>query len=393
MKRFVAALTGALVSTTVLTSGQVSAGVQDAVGEFFFKKKAMQVVENYTDKTVIKSITNLTNQLAAFNTAATKLKAEPTTANLKAAIVAWKESKAEFNKCQALMFGPAAYYDFHKQLAIWPVDKVLVDHALGEIRAGKMTIDAQTLRRKTASMRGLHAAQYLLFDNGQAKEIDKIGEVERNYLAALGEVMLWEGLDFKASWIGTEKLPAAERALLDKAGIAKRPAFAEEFAKPGKEGSRYVSLSIPLQELIQEAATVIDDMMPEIEELAASETTPSKNYWQSIDPYSDIANRLQGVENAYLGGVGNARGGASFSDLVAAKDEVLDTRIKASFAQVGKRLEAARQLKDGPKDNHALAVQVVVAESKKLALQLWTATPLVTADDSLEPFAAYLSKR
>ena len=388
MKRLLVSLTGLLVSTTLLTPNPVEAGIGDSVSNYLFKRKAFQVVESYTENTVLKTLASLTDHIGQLHQAAGKLAAAPNADNLNTAILSWKNVQADFNKSQIFMFGPAAHYDFHKQLAIWPTDKVLVDHALVEMQAGKMVIDAKSLREKTASMRGLNAVKYFLFENGRPRDVTKLTPHELQYITAVTEVMLWEGLDFEAAWIGTDRLPADKRAILDKAGIKKRAAYAEEFKNPGEPSSRYASVSVPLQELIQESSTVIDDMMPQIEGLTADDEGKRHNYWQTLDPYADLLDKLQGVENSYLGGVRGSRG-PSFSQLVAEKDQVLDERIKAAFAHVEQRLEVARRLQNGPREQHELAVKIVAAECKKLSAQLMTATPLVAADPAVGPFAAY----
>lgn len=387
MTRTLFSLTSLFVASSLFTAGYVQAGLKDDVNNYLYKRKALQVVESYTDNTVLKTISNLTDHISELNFAALKLKVDPSETNLGNTIEAWKNVQAAFNASQIFMFGPAAHYDFHKQLAIWPMDKVLVDHALAEIEAGDLTIDAKTLREKTASMRGLNTVKYFLFENGQPKDVATITPFELNFLTAVTEVLLWEGLDFEASWIGTENLPVNEQAILAEAGIKKRKPYAEEFKNPGQPGSRYFSASVPLQELIQESSTVVEDMLPFIEDLAhINDSEP--HYWQSIDPFADMINRLKGVENSYLGGISDSRG-PSFSDLVAKKDPVLDERIKAAFASVVQRLEAARELKNGERDKYDLAVKVVHSECAKLFSRMMTATPLVTADPAVEPFASY----
>ena len=133
------------------------------------------------------------------------------------AATAWHRAMALFNNAWVFNYGPAAMYNFDKQLATWPFDKYLVDYALNEMAAGRLKVDSTYLRtNKHASMRGLHTVQYLLFRNGTERAAQDISKQETQYLCAVCRALVEEGIDFEASWKGTANLSQEKQDILKK---------------------------------------------------------------------------------------------------------------------------------------------------------------------------------
>ncbi|PHR27273.1 MAG: Imelysin [Desulfotalea sp.] len=388
MNRLFVSLTSMFVAASILGIAPAQAGIQDNVADYLFKRNAKKALESYTDNTILKTIDQLVKNIRTLNNDAKKLHADKNEKYLDKTIAAWRATVASFNRSQIFMYGPAAQYDFHKQLSIWPADKILIDNTLDKMSKGLLQLGPAQLRKMTASMRGLNTVKYLLFSKGLKRDIGTIKDTELDYLVAVTDVLQLEAIDFEASWVGTNNLSADKLEIVKKAGLKNWSSYAKEFKNPGEPYSRYLSVSVPLQELIQESTSVIEDILPIIEELATREPLGKLHYWDRIDPYADILNGLKGVENSYLGGIPGSRG-TSFSDLVATKDAVLDKRIKIAFAHAQKRIETIRSLENGPQEKRELAVKVAVSECEKLLSRLMVATPLVTADPAVEPFAPY----
>jgi predicted lipoprotein len=387
MKRFFVLLTGIFVATAALGVMPVSAGLKDNMGNYLFKRKAIKAIESYTDNTVLKTIDECVNNIEKLHQAALKLQKNKHESSLAATTNAWHKVLSSLNRSTIFFYGPVAHYDYNKALALNPFDKILVDHALGEMKAGTLSLSSQVLRDKTASMRGLYTIRYLLYRNGLPRKVADITDAELSYLVVASYAMVEESIDLQASWVGTANLSADKVAILKKAGMKSHTSYAEEFKNPGEPYSRYLCVSVPLQEMIQESTSVIEDMIPGIEELINHDESDIK-YWDSLDPYTELLDMLKGVENSYLGGVSGARG-TSFSELVAEKDKVLDDRIKTAFAHTAKRILVIRDLKDASKEKREMAVKVAAAECEKLASRMMVATPLVTADPAVEPFGPY----
>jgi len=378
-----------IVLFVFICTGAVLLPGNASIKEFFTARKAKDVVADYTDNTILKTLGLFVDDVNRLNLAVNSLKADQTEKNLTKAAAAWHNAHSRWKSASVFLYGPAAQYDFHKQIATWPFDKILVDHALKEISEGKLTVDSGYLRNKlTSSMRGFYTLKYLLFRDRQQRKAKDIKKAEMIYLVAATRAMLEESIDFEASWIGTENLSAARVNILKKAGIKNRPSYADEFRNPGKAGSRYASLSVVLQEIMQESTGVLEDMAPVILELLDTTDSENTDYWDSQDPYSDLQQQLISVENAYLGGIKGYRG-SSVSELVADKNNVLDRYIKIAFAHTSHGITAIKDSSGQSLEKRMLAVKVAEAERQKLVARIITAMPLVTLDPAVRPWAAY----
>jgi hypothetical protein len=361
-----------------------------AVQQYFKARTAKAVVSDYVDNAVLKTLELLVVDVDKLHIAAKELQADQSTGNLDAAVIAWYSAHGTWNMAAAYLYGPAAQYDYHKQLATWPCDKVLVENALSMMETGELEVDARYLREeRVAALRGFYTIQYLLFRNGQPRKATNISSTELSYLTAATQALLEESIDFEASWRGTKNLSLEKLAILNKAGIKNRPGFAEEFKNPGYLGSRYASLSTPLQEVFQEISGVLEDMVPVIDELHETTDSGEAAYWDSLDPYADLLNRLQSVENAYLGGVEGSRG-RSVSELLASHDRALDRLIKISLAHTTYRIAAIRDFRGKSPEDRELALRIAEAELEKLMARFSVGIPQVILDPAVEPYAAYV---
>lgn len=391
MKRIIRYCTGVAAATIFFGAATANAGLTGDVNDFLFKRTAHKVIESYTDNTVVKTVGLLRANVQELDQTAQKFAKSRSEKDLAAVAEAMKGSFEQFNKARIFRYGPSAHYDFDKQLATWPFDKVMVDHNIKELEAGRMEISGPSLREKNSSHRGLHTVKYLTYtDEGKLRKPSEISDAEATYLTAVTTVMLEESIDYEASWLGTKNMSAEDQAILKKSGKRIRTSYAREFKNPGEEYSRYYSVSITLQELIGESTVVLEDMVALIEELPKYGDPEDLRYWDSVTPFNDIINQLKGVENSYMGGIEGSRG-AAYADLVAKRDEQLSERIVISLAHAIKRAEVAHKMNDQPLEKREQAAKLLLAEVEKLTTMFLAATPLVAADAATDPFAPYMS--
>jgi predicted lipoprotein len=391
MKRPFVRIACLVVVTAIIGFAAFAIPGNASVKQYFAVRTVNKVLESYTDNTVLKTLALIVDGIKELNAAAVKLQTDLTDESLAAAADAWRAARAYWLMAFPFMYGPGSFYDFDKQIATWPFEKVLVDHALREIEVGRLQVDSRFLREeRTSSMRGFYTAEYLLFRNGQPRKAKDVGAAELKYLAAVTQAMLEESIDFEASWLGTDNLPPDKAEILKKAQLKSRSSYAAELKNAGQPGSRYFSQSVALQEIFQDCiATLQDDVQPAISELLDAPGAGDANYWDNHNIYTDLQNRLKGVENAYIGGVMGSRG-HSISELVAGKSAVLDKRVKIALAHAAHSIAAIGDPYSGEHDeNRDLAVRIAEAECTKLINRLNVAALLVTTDPALRPWAAY----
>ncbi|WP_245537339.1 imelysin family protein [Thiocystis violascens] len=362
-----------------------------SIREFLVQRSVERAVEDYAERNIVATLARLVANVEALDVAVRRLRDAPTDAKVAAAASAWRTARATAQLTTAFGFGPAAHYNFDKQLNTWPLDRPLVDHTLAEMAVGRLKLNAVYLRNQVYSTRrGFLAAEYLLFRDGQPRPAADLRAFELDYLAVTVEVMRLEATDFLAAWIGTDALPAHQAQALAAAGIALRKAYADEFTRPGHFASRYPSLSAPLQEIMQDAITVVEELCPAIDEVLGSADPRASETWYSFNGLADLQGTLRSLENAYLGGLEGKRG-HSMSDLVAGMNEVLDRRIRIALADTAYRIAAVgdpyRASADG--EGRELEVRRAVSACAKLVARVDLAVPLITMHPSTLPWAIY----
>ncbi|MFQ3226216.1 MAG: hypothetical protein ACI8Z5_002488 [Lentimonas sp.] len=392
MSRRFLSLTFLLGSLLILALGGIVAFRNTELRAYFRTEAANAVINDYVDHAVLQTLNLLVTDLDALNESARTLQATPSQAHLDSMIDRWHIAWATWMKDVAFQFGPATQYDYHKRLATWPVDKVLVEHSLSLIEADKLTIDSRYLREELFSgLRGLFTVKYLLLREGKPRDVATMSDAEMSYLSAVTQALLEESIDFKAAWCGTKNLSPSEVAIIQATSIKEKSAYGVELKQSGTPLSRYASESVVLQEIFQDISGVFEDMTSQISELSVeSETGPAK-YWELPTPCQDLINQLTSAQNAYLGGVEGSRGRA-LSELVIEHDEILDRRIKISFAHTAYRIEAVRNALDKPADERDLTVRRAESELEKLNARVGSAMSLVVLDSAMRPHAAYLNK-
>ncbi|MDR1726638.1 MAG: Imelysin [Acidobacteriota bacterium] len=384
-------MAGLILVVVALVLGCILASRNDDVKRSLRARQAKLALRDYADNTVLRTLAALAEDAGRLDAAAARLRETRSDADAAAAVAAWETAYGTYLMTEAFHYGPASWRDYDKRLATWPFDKVLVDHALAEMAAGRLEMTSSNLREENASsMRGFHVVRHLLTRGGRPRRAQDIGAAELDYLVAATRSLHEESVDFEASWRGTANLPAARAAVARQSRFPERAAFADEFKNPGAPGSRYASLAIPLQEVFQEVASVGEDTLAGIGALRDELAPPpgGRGYWSGDDPCADLLHRLKGAENAWLGGVEGTRG-HSVSELASGYSRVMDRRVKIAFAHTAYRIAAVRDLGDAAPEERELAIRRAEAECEKLLARVAAVTAPLAMDPSVGPWAAY----
>ncbi len=375
-------LTGAVCGAMLLPKST-------AVQSYLAQRTMDAVIGDFADKVVIQTLEQATERLSALNTAVSTLKEQPSEPNLAEAAKAWRAARQQWQAIQSFAFGPCAFYDFDKQVASWPVDQPMIEHSIAQIGAGTLTVESQTMRRTiNSTQRGLLTAEYLLFRDGQPRRASELKTAELIYLQAATQAMVEESIDFQAAWKGSTNLSANLVAQHKAARLPERSSYATEFTHPGTAESRYASRSVVLQEMFQESHTVVEDTCDFIEDWLNSPDPRASESQDSRSAVSDILALVQGVENAYLGGIEGKRG-HGLHELVAAKDPVLDRRIQIALADLRHRVANVGDPYGAPAADRDLKLRIATASCWKLANKYAAAIVPVCMDPATDPWAAY----
>lgn len=363
----------------------------ERVKQYMAEREVNQLLADYTDNTVLKTFDLVIDNFKELDKAVNRLQGNPSEGTLSEATAIWFTTRNRWKTTKAFLFGPVAFYDFDKQVVGWPLDRPMIDHTIAEIAAGRLQVDDRYLRElKHVSQRGLHAVEYLLFRDGKARGVNEISKAELSYLVAVTQAMVIEGLDMKASWVGTENMNAADSAVLKAAGLKSRTAYAVEFKNPGKPESRYLTQSVPLQEITQDTMIVLEDVCGAIDEALGSSDPRDSESWFSYNVVGDIIHELKSAENTYMGGIEGSRG-TSFSHLVAKKSDMLDQRVKLGFADLEHRIKVlgSPYNSDMNAEERDLAYRIAMQSCHALSTRLLVAMPMIALDPRTKPLGAY----
>ncbi|MDX8341367.1 imelysin family protein [Draconibacterium sp. IB214405] len=323
-------LTGGLALFTVACSEN-----DDATDTDLQDAKVTEVITDYTNLTVIKTYENMASNAISLVDVIQNFSAELSDAEVEAAAEAWKDTREYWEKSEAFLFGPAAFNNLDPLLDSWPLDKDQLDQVLADVEAEKIAMSSDYVRNSLgASLRGFHAVEYLLFRDGAARTASSFSVAELTYLEAVAQVLAEDCTTLEAWWSGTEYLTTEKQALLEAAELEVGDAFGNELINAGLSGSRYVSQYAALEEIIQGAMDIADEVgNAKIADPVESGNVLDVESWYSWNSLTDFVNNINSIENAYLGGLSENERGASLSDLVKAESAELDEEIKASITK------------------------------------------------------------
>lgn len=278
--------------------------------------QAAAVAEQFVDNTVAPTYTALAakaellaNQLAA-------LKANPTNAGVREACETFLAAREQWEMSEAFLFGAAGDFGIDPHIDSWPLD----EDAFNTLMNSPAMIealdsedgDAVAGDRLGNALLGFHGIEYILFANGQPKDVSNITANQWIYVVAVAGDLRNRCYQLEVGWIG-DKAPKSHIEKLDELEMAYTVAgsensYGDNMKNAGKAGSTYSSRTAALMAILQGCSDIAD------------EVGSSKIYaaWHGEDityiesPYSqksiiDFHDNIVSIRNAYMGGVEGKR--------------------------------------------------------------------------------------
>ena len=299
--------------------------------------QAVAVAEQFVDNTVAPTYTalaakaeQLANQLAA-------LKANPTNAGVREACETFLAAREQWEMSEAFLFGAAGDFGIDPHIDSWPLD----EDAFNTLMNSPAMIealdsedgDAVAGDRLGNALLGFHGIEYILFANGQPKDVSNITANQWIYVVAVAGDLRNRCYQLEVGWIG-DKAPKSHIEKLDELEIAYTVAgsensYGDNMKNAGKAGSTYSSRTAALMAILQGCSDIAD------------EVGSSKIYaaWHGEDityiesPYSqksiiDFHDNIVSIRNAYMGGVEGKRDESkSLHNYVNKINASLDARV------------------------------------------------------------------
>lgn len=257
-----------------------------------------------------------------------------TTADVKAAADAWKESRKSWELSEAFLFGPAADYDIDPHIDSWPLDKNAMDDLLADIRAGKeYTVD----NNLGYGLLGFHSVEYMLFELSQDENTSRIHSLnytpeELKYLVLVTEDLRNQCVLLESSWAGIDNISAEKQEILEEAELDKGMNYGYMMVNAGKPGSIFKTYQEVAEDILQGCIDIADEVgNTKIGRPNSGTSDDDRNYIES--PYSlnsieDFRDNIISIRNAYCG---SKSGDASISDYIKSRNPQLDADVRKAI--------------------------------------------------------------
>ena len=283
------------------------------------------IINDYVDRTVLATYADLRDQANALQAAVEAFAGDRSQANLDAAAAAWIATREPWEASEGFLFGPVAFLSLDPSLDSWPLDQGVLQDVLDS--AFELTADF-IRDGLNANLRGFHTVEFLLFRGGQPRQASDVTDREAEYLVAVTEVLRDDAVLLHEAW--TEGYE----------GGGPR-AFADEFRDAGMVGSRYLSQTDAVLELIEGMIVILDEVgNGKIADPYAEKDPAIVESWFSWNSLIDFANNVRSVQNAYLGGYHKGTRGVGLTSFVAERNATLDTRIQSEMQAALEAVEA-----------------------------------------------------
>ncbi len=285
----------------------------------------------------------LTNQLTA-------LKANPTNNGIQDACITFLAARQEWERSEAFLFGAAGDFGIDPHIDSWPLDEdafntlmgspamiAALDNEDGDVVAGE---------RLGNALLGFHGIEYILFEDGHAKDVSKITPNEWIYIIAVAGDLRNRCYQLEVGWLGDK----APKSHIDKLDDLEMPytvaggnlSYGENLRYAGRAGSTYSSPKAAIMAILQGCSDIAD------------EVGSSKIYaaWHGEDityiesPYShmsitDFHNNIISIRNAYMGGVEGQRDESlSVHNYVNKGNPMIDAKIIQAIDEALSKIDA-----------------------------------------------------
>ncbi|MBA6364280.1 iron-regulated protein A precursor [Colwellia sp. BRX8-4] len=319
------------------SSSQSIAVIEEPSG-FAFDATAM--ISNITNDIIVEGYNDLNTKAEIFHLATLSLLNSPNQETLLATQQAWQTVRQPWEQGEAHIFGPVDALSIDPHLDTWPLNT----SDLQSLLATQSGFNAEVIKLFNDDVQGFHTMEFLLFGDGltdNAKAIDEMTALEREYLAATAEVFreytqsLFDAWTVRHDANDTNSLPYQEFLLI-----------------PGND--IYASELGVVEELINGMIGIVDEVAngkiaePFGSDINSTDTSlvESQYSWNSL---ADFTNNIQGVKNVYLGTTNSqAVTDVGIINFVQAADSALAIRIDTEITTAITAIKAISGENDMP---------------------------------------------
>lgn len=339
-----------LMLASLFACGFVSCNDDDDIDPFTEKENALApAISQYVNNTVIATYKSLADASIQLYTAIDALKENKTASNLAAVATAWKTSRVYWEQSEAFLFGAVADFGIDPHIDTWPLDEVSftahLDDATSIAGMNAEDGDVYAAEHLGFALLGFHGIEYIIFRDGNIKNVNEITEDELIYARAVAGDLRNQCVSLEASWAGIDAVSNEKKTIIEDRELQIIPSsssisYGENMLTAGKAGSTYKTVTEAARAIIAGCITISDEV-GEVK-IGTAHSKDDVNYIES--PYSfnskvDFVDNIKSIENAYIGGVPDKRG-ASVSNYIKGVDPELDANLKSAIENAIAKINA-----------------------------------------------------
>jgi hypothetical protein len=312
------------------------------------EKMFSTIVEQYVNQTVIPTYQLLADEAVDLYDALVTLKENKTNNNVQAVTEKWIKARDYWELSEAFLFGPASDFGIDPHIDTWPLakDELITELTKNEHITSMSAEDGdEWVANLGFGLLGFHGIEYILFENGQPKDVSKIADKELIYAVAVAGDLRNQCFRLEASWAGLDNVTGAKKEKLKNLNMSVtvnngKYSYGEDMLNAGKAGSTKTSYADACETILEGCITIADEVGAV--KIGRPYTGEDVNYIES--PYSynskiDFIGNIKSIQNVYLGGM-ESRQGASLSDFIKTVDLNLDIQIKDAINNAIAKIEA-----------------------------------------------------
>ena len=210
-----------------------------------------------------------------------------TQADVNKACELWKKARQYWEQSESFLYGPATDFGIDPHTDTWPFDRAAFDNYIKRYPDLVEDEDAQAIVAEAIatgqSLTGFHAVEYLLFREGQPRQVADITDNEAWFCLAAAEDLYLASVKLVFAWGG--KLNEEQEEILEDAEFESRN-YGENFINAGKAGSTYSTITLASVQILEGCQDIIDEVAHS--KIGHPYTGEDKNYIESPHAYNSI---------------------------------------------------------------------------------------------------------
>ena len=240
--------------------------------------------KDMVNNTILPIYTNLMNANAQLVDAIGEME---TQADVVEACNLWKKARQYWEQSESFLYGPATDFGIDPHTDTWPFDRAAFDNYISRYPDLAEDEDAQAIVAEAIatgqSLTGFHAVEYLLFREGQPRQIADITDNEAWFCLAAAQDLYLASVKLVSAWGGN--LNEEQEEILEEAEFESRN-YGENFINAGKAGSTYSTITLASVQILEGCQDILDEVAHS--KIGHPYTGEDRNYIESPHAYNSI---------------------------------------------------------------------------------------------------------